>query len=338
MELPKFVKEHPWTIAAVIGGGFVLYLLYSSSSGSSGGAVGVATVDPNVLAAETQLQTSQNALTAQTQQLQYGLAATENKTSADVAIATLQQQLVAYTSTLGAHVSLAGIAANRDVQTSGISSQTAIAEAAQQTNREQIAATENLGLANAAVYAHIADVQGASTIAAFQAQTAQAQIGSNTSLGVAQIQSNAALTTAEIASNAALTTAQIQSNAVLGLTQLNTNAQLGLAQIQSGAAVDIAKINSGTSLGLAQLQYGAPNYAASEQNLISAIQSTGYTGSGLLPQVQSAAAGGANAGVWATITNLVNQWASRTTSASNQAGKATILSALQPVTYASGYV
>lgn len=183
MEITTYIKEHPWTIAAVLGGGFVLYLLLSSgSTGTTGTAV--ATVDPNQLAADTQLQLAQYQLAGQSQQLQYQLAAQENKSSADVAIATLQAQTAQYSTGLGAQVSLAGIQAQQNVQLAGISSQTQIAQAAQQTEQAQIAATQNIALATAATYAHIADVQSATTIASYQAQTSQAQIAANEQVAI----------------------------------------------------------------------------------------------------------------------------------------------------------
>jgi hypothetical protein len=192
MELPKFVKEHPWTIAAVVGGGFVLYLLYSSSGGSSTTVAGAAPVDPNVLASATQLQLAQYGLQGQNQQLQFQLAGEQNKASADVAIATLQTQLGEYTSTLGAQVSLAGIQAQENVQEAGISSQTLIAQGAQATEQKQIDATQNIAEANAAVYSHIADVQGATTIASYQAQVSQSQIAANAQVAINQAQQKTA--------------------------------------------------------------------------------------------------------------------------------------------------
>lgn len=172
----KYVEDHPWTIAAGIGGIIILYLVFSSGSSDS---YAVQSVPVNASNTDQSLQIAQLQLHGQQQQLDAQLSATETQANRDVAIATLQQQLGVYQTSAGKDVSLAGIqsqsdiqlagiSAQHDVQLAGIQSQTQLADIAARTNVAQIGAARDLGIAQAATYAHMADVQAATTIASYQ--------------------------------------------------------------------------------------------------------------------------------------------------------------------------
>lgn len=112
----KLIEDHPWiTTGAILGGGFVLYLLFHRSSSTadttSSGAV-VQSVDPNAQAAATALQSQQDQISGSIQGL------------------SLQGQTQIGLATLGAGVQSQSILASQDV-----------------TNR-QTAAQLQLGLGN----------------------------------------------------------------------------------------------------------------------------------------------------------------------------------------------
>ncbi len=174
MSVMEYIKEHPWTVAGIVGGVVVLYLLYSSGSSAP-----AATAATNAANADPALQIAQLQLTGQNQALQEKLAETQTTTAASVAIAQLQAQLGIFGASASRDVSLAGIQAQEDIQLSGQQSQVQLAQIEQATNQMQIAATRDIAIGNAATYAHIADVNAATVIANTQANVDIAQITSN---------------------------------------------------------------------------------------------------------------------------------------------------------------
>lgn len=157
----EFVKEHPLSIAAGVLGVIILYVLYSSASASGGVAIQQVAVDPNAAA-----------YAAQSQQLAYSAANHSNDLSAQLALAQIGANAQGAHDVVTRDVSLAGIQAEQNIQTTGQQSQIDIAQINADTNQKQIDAAMNLGLAQAATYAHIADVNAATTIGVVQANTA----------------------------------------------------------------------------------------------------------------------------------------------------------------------
>lgn len=127
----EYVKEHPLTLVLVLGVGILVIVLFSG--GSSGGTVvaaGAAGPDDADVAAQTAL--------AQTQiQASASLTGAANQQSFQLAEDQINANSAAYTSNLGATVSLSGIDAQKDVQLAGISSQVQIADLQNQSNLAQ---------------------------------------------------------------------------------------------------------------------------------------------------------------------------------------------------------
>jgi len=174
MDIINYAKEHPWTIAAVAGGGLILYYLYASTQNASTAVTYAPGTDP-----ATQQLNAQ--LAAQTQALQYQFAGQQNQLNASVAIATLQANTQVQTAELGRDVSLAGIQAQENVQVSGQQSQVQIAQLASEANIAQINASRDVSIAQGATYAEIAQVNAATQLGIAQtasaAQVATAQYG-----------------------------------------------------------------------------------------------------------------------------------------------------------------
>lgn len=155
----EYVKDHPWTVAAIVAGGLVLYYLYSMSSGSGTTVVSSGTtVDPNA-----------DALAAQQMQLQAGIVGAQIASNVQLA-----QTDAAKT------VSLAGIAASAAVQLAGEQTQFSIAQLASNDNQATIAAQVAISGQQAQTYnnmiaaqTHIADVNAATQLAIVKASTAQ---------------------------------------------------------------------------------------------------------------------------------------------------------------------
>ena len=184
MNAVAYIKEHPWTVAAIVGAAIVLYLV--ASSGSSGAAAAPAqNTDPSLQIAALQLQ-------GQAQALNEKLAEANINAGVQLGVAKLQADLGMYNTSASRDVSLAGIQAQEDIQLAGLNSQTIIAQITADTNQAQIAASQNIALATAATYAHISDTQAATIIASYNAQVAQAQIAGDTQLGIVNAQQKTA--------------------------------------------------------------------------------------------------------------------------------------------------
>lgn len=127
--------------------------------------------------------------------------------------------------------------------------------------------------------------------------------------------------------------AQITAATNASIIQAATSSQLAAynlkAQQSSNATlVDVTAINA------ASRNYN-PNSSqldvrSSESNLLSAISATGSTGAGLYSQVQGAVSSGST---WSRISQLVQNWAARTTNSKNAGAKQSILDALNNPVY-----
>jgi hypothetical protein len=146
----EYVKEHPWTVAAIVGGGVVLYLLYSSASGGGGVTVQSVPVDPNASAANLQGQ-----------QLSAALAGAQINANVELA-KTDANKIVSLAGLVASEdINLAGIGASRDVSLAGLSVQKTIAELTSADTQAGYATQVLLGQQQASTYQHIADVSAA---------------------------------------------------------------------------------------------------------------------------------------------------------------------------------
>lgn len=177
----EFVQEHPYAIAGVVAGGLVLYLLYSA-----GGSTTVVQGGPSdaQVQANTALQLAQYDLAGRANSAAAQLQAAQITANTELAEKNLDYQLGVYQTGKGADVSMAGIQAQEHIQLAGITSQQQIAGYAQETARDQIIATQNIALANAATY---------DALARYNAETTQASYAAN--VAIQQSHDNAAITT-----------------------------------------------------------------------------------------------------------------------------------------------
>lgn len=203
---------------------------------------------------------------------------------------------------------------------------------------------ENATQTGAAV--QVAQLQAGETTAQYNAELSANNSNNATALAItrsnnraANVQAGMAATvqTAGINATESVQNAGIASQTAIGLANLATQAQLasissattlGVTSSNNAAFVDLAAINAASHAPGTSIDYGS-----SVSGLESAISSTGSVGQGLLSEVKTASAGGVNQTTWGAITNLVQNWASRTTAKSNQPAKNTILGALNNPTY-----
>lgn len=178
----EWIKSHPVYVIGGIGALVVVYLLLSSR-GSTAAQQQVVTgpQQPSDAAVQSAaaVQTAQLQLSAQNNQLQAQLAATQSNNATAVTIAGLQGRVAQYQTEQAANVQEAGISAQKDVSLAGVQSQQAIASYAAQTQQHQDDLAAQVQIANAATYAQIASLQTQATTAQTQAyadvQKTQAQ-------------------------------------------------------------------------------------------------------------------------------------------------------------------
>lgn len=181
----EYVKKHPWTIAGVIGALIVLYLLFSSSSGGSSAAAGPSGPSDAAIASGTQLQLAGMQLTAQSNQTNAQLAAAENTNAAQVTIAGLNATTAQYQTGKQADVAALNIEAQA-------STQQIVGAYQLQLGLAQQATATQINAQNTAAYTHLADTQAATTIASYNAQTAQTEAYVNKDVQIAQINAKTA--------------------------------------------------------------------------------------------------------------------------------------------------
>lgn len=172
MSVIAYVKEHPYTIAGVVAGGLVLYLLYSAASGGGGTTVvGPSGPSDAQVQANTALQLGQLQIAGHSADLQEQLAAAQIAANVSYANKQLDTQLGLFQTQAGADVSMAGIDAQRQVQIAGLSTQQIIAGYAQTTAQDQINAGVDIAKITAQTYSDIAQFNAATTIASYKSAT-----------------------------------------------------------------------------------------------------------------------------------------------------------------------
>jgi hypothetical protein len=192
MSALTYVKEHPYTVAGIVAGGLVLYLLYSAAGGGGTTVQGPSGPSDAQVQANTALQLAGYQLTGQNNQLQEQLALGTVNANAALAAKQLDTQLGLYQASIGGDVSMAGIEAQKTLGLATVGAQQSIAGYAQITQQAQIDATRDIALANAATYATISAYNADVTKASYQAQVDIAVSHDQTALGVNSAQQKTA--------------------------------------------------------------------------------------------------------------------------------------------------
>jgi hypothetical protein len=175
-----YIKEHKWTIAAVLGAIILFYLFYNYFGGGSTTVI-AGTQQPSdaavAAAAQVQGQTLQAGVA--TQQVNAQLDAQNNATAAAVAIAQLTQQTQGNANVIAGNVALAGLDVQKALGSESLNTEQAIAAINAGVTNNETAATQALGLASLATQYSIAQNNNATIVAqstiAAAAQTNQAK-------------------------------------------------------------------------------------------------------------------------------------------------------------------
>jgi hypothetical protein len=203
----EFVEKHPYTTAAVAGGVVLLFVILSMR-GSSGGATASSGVDP--VTAQLYAQTQQLQASGQAQSAKY--ASDQNLATIEagygLSLAQIQTNAQSHQTDTAASATLAGIAAQSDVQ------KTAIAATLQEQQNQTV-------VQNNQINAQLAALQDTNATSAFIAQNA-----ANEQLGIANL-------TAGTQRDIAAITGQTQ----LGIANLTSQTQLGISNNQSQVAI-----------------------------------------------------------------------------------------------------
>lgn len=183
----EYVKAHPYTVAGVVAGGLILYLVYSSVSSSSGATYAAGPSDAQIQAGMA-LQSQQFQLAAHSADLSAGLAAATIAANRDQALKDYDYRLGVYQTGVGANVSLSGIDAQKTIQLAGITAQEQIAQGAQDTQRAQINATRDIAAASDATM---------QAIAGFNADTVRASYAANAAISISHDDRDVAMNLAQ---------------------------------------------------------------------------------------------------------------------------------------------
>lgn len=188
----EWFKKHPLAIILIVGVVILVIVLASSGGSSSSTAAGAAAVDPNA-GAEIAAQSNENlaSIQAGAQEYQVGaqLEATNNQTSAQVAIATLTQQLDLYQTEQESVVSLAQNKSQENEALSALTTQENLASISATTTQAQIQATTDQAAITANTYEYLANLQEEGTLASYQTEEDISNINAAQNVAVAQFNS-----------------------------------------------------------------------------------------------------------------------------------------------------
>lgn len=187
----EWFKKHPLAIILIVGV-VILVIVLASSGGSSSSAAGAAAVDPNA-GAEIAAQSNENLANIQAGAAEYTTAAqlqaTNNQTSAQVAIATLTQQLDLYQTEQASVVSLAQNTSQENEALSALTTQEDLANISATTTQAQIQATTDQAAITANTYQYLANLQEEGTLASYQTEEDISNINAAQNVAVAQFNS-----------------------------------------------------------------------------------------------------------------------------------------------------
>ena len=190
-----YIKEHPWTVAGIIGGIVVLYLLFRmGGAGSSGTAVVAAGPSPEQVQANTALQIAGLQTAAQIQGMAYQLTGQQSQIAGAIAIEQIRSDVELYQTSVSGSIQMAATEAQRQLGLASVTAQQIIALGAQQTEQRQIMAIEAINLASQDTIQQLAYYNAQVQQSGIGAQVAIADINSRTTMYTQNIMAQSAQT------------------------------------------------------------------------------------------------------------------------------------------------